>query len=264
MKKRVALIFGSGAVENSWEPIFNCLTPKDFKKKLTIEAANTALALLVYNLRFWSTDIQSDNYKKSFNILHRTRLGISAHIQYYQQNGLINIRPEFDQILSKFILTGFNGFLFITTNWDTVVDDVLKSHPLIRSYITNNKEVCMHLHGSFNEPNLIYLPTEVIEEAYRTQEEKLSMGKLLRRTYKSLLIAEKIVLYGLSLSPLDVELMQLLGSSISKNVVLKVVQIIDINHEVIADKMHIILDKNKKVKVEGIHPERLDIIYDHS
>ncbi len=178
MSKRVAFIFGSGAVSNSWAPIFKCLTPFHFKKELSIEGANTALALLVYNLRHASSEKESVYYKNSLDILNRTRLGICEQIYHFQDKGFLVVRPELDQILVNFVLSGFDGYVFITTNWDTVVDDFLKSHPIFRSFLNNNKDFCIHLHGNFKKGNLIYLPTEVANEPYREEDEKKYMNDL--------------------------------------------------------------------------------------
>ena len=125
------------------------------------------------------------------------------------------------------ILPDCRRLLLVSTNWDTVVDDALKNHPILRHYI-RTENFCTHLHGSFHDPDTIYLPTEVVNEKYRTKEQNLHMWNIHKDTLHNLKSSDSFIIYGLSLSPLDAELCQILGASISINENLEIIKIIDI------------------------------------
>ncbi len=258
-KKNIALICGSGAVENAWLPL-DFLKPHHFKKNLSKEGANSALALLVYNLRFHENRSNGNEddpiYKTCKEMLNKLRNDICENIKYCQENKKISVRNEFNNIIEKMILPDCKRLLLVTTNWDTVVEEALKSNSILKFFI-RNKTCCIHLHGSYDDPEGIYLPTEFINEKYRTEEQRFRMGRILEETMENLTDAQILIIYGLSISPLDAELLQVLGTSISVNANLEVVKIIDPNHECVAEKINIILKDSSKIKVEGFSPENL-------
>lgn len=60
----------------------------------------------------------------------------------------------------------------MTTNWDTVFENELKKIVVDdHDYKANIIEV-HYLHGNIHNGNLIYLPSEIVDEPYRTDEEK--------------------------------------------------------------------------------------------
>lgn len=258
--KSIAFLWGSGAVENAWLPIFKSLKPLYLNRDLLIEEANTLLALLVYNLRFHANQKKDSNdkiFEECQNMLYKHRKNICEQIKYYQNSGQMKVREEFDDIVNKVILQDCSRLLLITTNWDTVVEDALKVHPDMKKF-TYGTYVCTHLHGIYHDPDLLYLPTETVNEKYRSQEQEFYIGREHSSTMVSLKQAQILIIYGLSISPLDAELLQVLSSALSCNKVLETIKIVDINHDAVAKKINIILQGRTSVKVEGYHPQKLD------
>lgn len=148
-------------------------------------------------------------------------------------------------------------FMLISTNWDTVIDDALKH--FLESNFSNGfwHMYPLHIHGSINDENTLYLPTEVTRESYRTMKEDQAIGEIHGSIMKGLEKVEKVVIYGLSLSPLDAELSQTLASGWdNKN--LRNIVVVDPNHEVIAERVKILLYNPGTVKIRGFHPNDLN------
>ncbi|MBS1502042.1 MAG: hypothetical protein JST32_08280 [Bacteroidetes bacterium] len=151
-------------------------------------------------------------------------------------------------------------FMLISTNWDTVVDNALKLF-LESNYSDGFWHMNpLHIHGSIDDESTLYLPTEVTRESYRTVKEDQAIGEIHGSIMKGLEKVERVVIYGLSLSPLDAELSQTLASGWdNKN--LKDIFVIDPNHAVIAERVKILLYDPGIVKIRGLHPSDLDKSY---
>ncbi len=246
------MIFGSGAIENSWAPILKCLTPHNFTNDITKDAANSALASLVYNLRFHTSESNNDdNINKCQIKLKNKRKDLCDYIQYYQESGQMRVRKELYEIIDTMIIPYCENLLFITTNWDTVVDEALLAHTSFKSLKV------IHLHGTCNDPNTLYLPTEVSYEKYRSQEEQQQMRVKHSIVMDQLSFAQMIILYGISFSALDAELVQLFTSSMHINDSLENIKIIDRHPQCVAEKINIMMTHKRKVKIEGFCPEDL-------
>ena len=73
----------------------------------------------------------------------------------------------------------------------------------------------------------------------------------------------KAILYGVSLDPLDAELSQILNSGWNTNSIKEVI-IINPDHSIIASRVKLILEADRKIKLYGYHPKRLDVRYDYT
>ncbi len=178
-KKNIAFLWGSGAVCNSWLPILNSIKPYHLKKDLSIDGANTLLALLVYNMRHHAQIIgtrQGKVFERAMEILKNTRSSICQQIKYYQESGQMKIHKEFNDIVQRIILPNCGRLLLVTTNWDTIVDDALFTNVDIKRFI-NSALFCTHLHGNYNDPDTLYLPTEVVNERYRLKSRSLILAE---------------------------------------------------------------------------------------
>ncbi|MEO9210237.1 MAG: hypothetical protein ABI208_04015 [Ginsengibacter sp.] len=249
-KKDIALICGSGAVDNSWNPIFRAIKPTHFKSDFTKEGANTALALLVYNLRFHTGknyDLNDSVLIKCKTILENTRNAICEHIKFSQQTKELKVHSEFQEIVSNIILPLCNRLLLISTNWDTVIDDAICTIPAFKNI------KCLHIHGTYKDSTTLYLPTEICSEKYRTQPEEFTLGRQHGAAMTALKNAQVIILYGLSISPLDAELLQIIGSGMDSNI-LENIKIIDLYPEVVAEKINVLLGHSTTIKIEGYTP----------
>ncbi len=237
--KRKAFIFGSGAVENSWMPVQQSITPHHFLKPIGESAANLALASLVFHLRLNAREKkpEDEQYKNSLEILTNTKKAICEHIQYFQNQGILKVRQEFDNIVKKIILP-YNALLFVTTNWDTAIEDYFKKNympPHISSEAISRFR--LHLHGYSDSPDSLYLPTEIIEEDYRDELMRTNFAKSHISMVNDLKKAEIMIFYGISISALDIELYQFLSIVFTENKILEEIIIVDPNFKEIAEKL---------------------------
>ena len=153
--------------------------------------------------------------------------------------------------------------MLVSTNWDTVVDEAIKNIPGIKYADGDWNITTAHLHGSYLNPDTLYLPTEVTRELYRTPEEDQAIGNLHGSIMRSLIEADKVILYGLSVSALDAELSQTLGAGLDTPN-LKCVEIIDPDHENIAERINLLIKYPTTLAVHGYNPWDLNKKFDYS
>lgn len=259
MQKSTVLIVGAGALENAWNPII-----KSFKDvcnwDLDIDGANFSFARLVYLMRFYSKSEHADSehylIELKQNIKH-LKEEIAKQLKIAQQKGEIHERKAFQIILKKFIFTNSDRFCVISTNWDTVIDDSINKFIKLNN-LPYGSVSTFHIHGIINNPNEMYLPSEITNENYRSKEEDKIHGE--NHSYMINIInkATKIVIYGLSLDPLDAELSQTLFAGMSQN--LQEIIIIDPNYSKVAKRVLLLLNSREikhKVKVECYNPLKI-------
>lgn len=255
---------GAGAVENAWQPVIRALQP-GFTDPLDGDGAYCALARSVYLARFYATWKGSEAEEKkawAAKYLNEIKQSIATALRADQKAGLLRTRKELLAILHKFIFSEIHQSVLISANWDTVVDQEINrlgesNYPKPGSDIKT-----LHIHGSIDEPTGLYLPSEVVREAYRTEEEDLAMGNLHGSIWQTIEQCHICVVYGLSLDPLDAELSQTLVAGWS-NPNLQEVIIINPSHEKVANRAKFMLDERYPAKITGYHPAALDkpVIY---
>ena len=210
----ISLIVGAGAVENAWEPVVRALQPY-YKYKLDGDSANSIFARLVYLLRWFGSineDFSKGQLKPYLEFTKKLKREISDQLIKAEREREIKVRPQFKQIIEKFVFVPNNRSVLISTNWDTVIDNAINvlgqsNNPKHKSDIITN-----HIHGSVLNPLTLYLPTEVNRENYRTKEEDDEIGNNHGSIWRTLEHSNISILYGLSLTALDAELGQTLAS----------------------------------------------------
>ena len=208
-----ALIVGAGAVENAWAPVVRAIQPY-YEVPLTPDGANCVLARLVYLLR-WYASIDSEFAKRELTRLKQFRAQIQRalcmELRKSQRLKEINVRKEFATIVMNLLIQDDRrlALMLITTNWDTVVATALSD---ILNITMRGTLRPLHIHGSIDDEQTLYLPTEMTKEPYRTREEEQKIGGLHGSIWRGLEDAHRVILYGLSLSPLDAELGQTLAA----------------------------------------------------
>jgi len=205
----IALFVGAGAVKNAWNPVINAVQPPYFNERLTSKGANSGLARLVYNLR-WFSNNPSDGLDKCKEILQTAKLRICDQIKTAQKKNEISIRGDFFKIIDQIIISDCNRLMIVSTNWDTIVEDAANSIPEVQKRFGNISEA--HIHGVYLDPQNIYLPTEIVEELYRTDNERRFLGGIHASVLKAMTKVQTILIYGLSISPLDAELTQIFAA----------------------------------------------------
>lgn len=261
-RKKCAIIVGAGAVKNAWAPVLRALQPlHDFP--LTSDGANSFLARLVYLLRWYSTDKSAHGrtqFERHMEFLAEVRKSIARELIIAQKNSEITSRNELKLILNRFVIPYSKEFMLVSTNWDTVINQDVFNH-LNQNYHCHL--IPLHVHGSIDNPELMYLPTEMTKEPYRTPAEEQLIGGMHGSIWRGLEQASRVVVYGLSISPLDAELAQTLAAGWS-NSVLKEILIVDPNHQEISHRVNLLLDRKRDICVKGFHPEKIGIEYDYS
>jgi hypothetical protein len=142
---------------------------------------------------------------------------------------------------------GENIHIF-TTNWDQTVDRALKQYGLSVT----------HLHGSTEEGKTLYLPTEIVDEPYRNSDERRTLFKSLYSLIEAVEKSQRLVLYGLSLSALDVELATGLATD-PEGTKPKQLVIIDPSHIKIRKRVATLFkpEKLKDTEISCIDPNKL-------
>lgn len=200
------LLIGSGAVRNSWVPVNRALQ-ETFGFVPGGEGSNFAFANLVFQLRrlerakaqllVRAFEAFREKRIKEFNDL-RTRIG--RHLDVAMAGGELVVRPELEMIRRSY----FTGAIerVITTNWDGAIDAALPG-----------ATIC-HLHGHVRDTNTLYLPSETAEEPYRREDERKYLRDRITQAFELLdETMQHLIIWGLSLSPLDIELGIVVGEA---------------------------------------------------
>lgn len=248
-----ALIVGAGAVQHAWSPVIRALQT-EFDFPIDGDGANSFFARLVYLLRWWystpDNELTRTNQKLHLDYLNLLKSRITQELLDAQSAGELAVRPQLYSVIDHFLIPDRNknaSFMLVNTNWDTVADEATRSH-LIK---THNGEVYpLHIHGSVDDHRLIYLPSELTKEPYRTHDEYQLIGSIHGSIMRGLENSSRVVIYGLSLSPLDAELLQTLAAGFS-NDNLKEVHVVDPDHKLVAGRVRLLLDPRKTIRLTG-------------
>jgi hypothetical protein len=256
--KTSALVAGAGAVEGAWNPVLRALQ-RFVDMPLTIDGGNSFLARVVYLARWYSSPFYDSQPHSQYRDAALTQLrnvkeAIAEEIISAEASGEITPRVSLKNILYELMLSFGRSMMFVTTNWDTVVPNAVSEimrpdwdftfHPI-------------HIHGNAANPSTLYLPSEVTQERYRHPEEDQKIGTTHGTVWKNLELARRVVLYGLSIDPLDAELGQTLAAGWS-NPNLETIYIVNPNHSVVAHRVNLLLDSRRDVRVVGLNPETLE------
>lgn len=260
--KICALIVGAGAVNNAWAPVIRALQPyHDFP--LTPDGANSFLARVVYLLRWYASDkseFGQTQLKHSLDFLKEIRESISKELKDSQKKKEITIRDDYEKIINEFLIPYGNNFMFVTTNWENVASNAL--HKILNKK-NHVKIFPLHVHGSIENPETLYLPSEMTKEPYRSYDEEQHIGGMHGAVWRGLEKAHRVIVYGLSIDPLDAELGQTLASGWS-NPCLEEIIIINPNHESVALRVNLLLDRKRDIKVSGYSPNDLSTKIDYT
>ena len=203
------LLLGSGAVRNSWVPVNRALA-ETFGFVPAADGGNLAFATLVFQLRWLHTPKPKAKMlpkavaafrEQRLREFNKLRAQIARELDMAVGGGELVVRPELEMIERSYFTDGIQRV--ITTNWDGTIDARLP-----------HADIC-HLHGHVENSNTLYLPSESVEEPYREVDERQYLRDRIAHAFS--LLDEKthhLVIWGLSLSPLDVELSILLGEAL--------------------------------------------------
>lgn len=252
-KERIALLIGTGSVENAWSPVL-----KAFKEvtglETTPDGANFIFAKWIYLLRFFSTIPHPEATKHLELHKHNVYLlkkAIAKNLHKAQVKNEISARPALKKILQRYVVLKEKSFGFITTNWDKTVDDIVREE--IKLLGINSPNSVFHIHGDTSDFQNLYLPSEMTAETYRSKEESFKIGLNHSRAGQFLEKSNHMIIYGLSLDPLDAELAQILTAACYSED-LKEITIINLEVEkfTIIERVRLLLFPREGVKVNFI------------
>ncbi len=250
------LLTGSGAVQESWKPICRALHLPHLTKPLSKGVVNTLLADIVYKRRFAYLSDSNDTVVQSTSdrVMQTFKDAICQELIIARQNNEIKVQVEFNDIMYKVVLPDTKALASITTNWDLVIDEALQSFPTFKNH--SKKPPTMHIHGSVSEPSGLYLPTEIIRESYRKESEVAILEKMIYEVMTYLKIAKKIIIYGLSISALDAELLQVINQSFDNKNLSEII-VIDNYPTSVIEKLQLMNFASTPVSIKGYYPHDL-------
>jgi hypothetical protein len=198
--KKILMIIGSGASQNSWVPVVEALKSIYPEKYINKDNANYVFAKLIFEIRWLCYQVRANSSQSKLvakkleylQVLKNLKNEISIKLSIAQEKG--DIFP--DSKVLKYLQDNYlkdNPTALISVNWDTLFEKGF-----------GEKSQC-YLHGSIKDKNL-YLPSETTEDEYRLPEEKAFFGKNMGICMNEITNADEVIIYGLSFSPLDAEL----------------------------------------------------------
>lgn len=260
-KEKVLLLSGSGALENAWGSILFTFQ-KYYGIEIDSSRANYIFSQLVYLARLYSYDTDKTLYNNHLRVLADIKSEITKGLNFHLEAGLLKVRPSFYTILEQFLFSSNVEPHFITTNWDNAIRNALSQFKEENSIQLKNEH--LYIHGNVNELGGIYLPSEMVREPYRQElDSKILWQKhlMMRRTIDK---CNCVILYGISLDPLDAELSQFISVGLN-NINLKKIVIIDPMHHIVANRVGALLaNRDFNIQLIGYNPDNLDKAKFHS
>lgn len=257
-QNKIAILVGAGAVENAWEPLLTCFRPIN-GHETDADTANFLFAKSICAMRLYSKSPKgAKQLKEEQELVKSMKDVICDSLKLAQKAGFLKPRKEFTAILDKFVLSNpDNLFGFVSTNWDTVIDAEADRWVKEKYYGIESASV-FHIHGSIAEHEHIYLPSETSMENYRSDEENNKIGYTHFAMYQFLSEANTIILYGISLDPLDAELSLLLSGTFANKTIREVI-IVNPDYQKVRKRVKILLFRKTNITIRCFHPEHLDI-----
>ena len=247
----VALI-GAGAVDRSWEPVLDALGNRIPAR--CSDAANVYFATLVHRLRWLKAITQNFEIADKHRVTYVRALddalqeyrevtaAIASAIRDWDGNKL---RPEAEIIRENLLYEEF-PFAVVTTNWDFSTQEFLEEKYPNRCLGTD------YLHGTYSIG--LYLPGEVMDEPYRGPDNRSEFFSSAISTVHTLRDANRLVVYGLRVSPLDAELGFLLQAAArQRSAPFDEVVVVDPDHQSVIRNLRVHLRDQNYIGVAPTH-----------
>jgi hypothetical protein len=227
---RTVFLSGNGAIAQGWQPITSALQ-KTFGRKPP-QDCNIAFANLTYQLRWlkYQSQVNSEHseqalaqFTERYELYNQLKTSISKELSNATESQLIHLRPSFVKTYERFKT---KEVALATTNWDLLLENHFGSG-----------ESAIHIHGDVTSPESLYLPTENIIEPYRDgNSESKEHVTGAARLMSVLQGTERLVIYGLSLSALDIELSILISEGFQGVDSLREIVIVDLDPAAVCER----------------------------
>lgn len=251
------VLVGAGAVADSWEPILDALGNRipDGHLDAAKDAANVYFATLVHRLRWLKSmsvkleiaDKHHSDYASAFEeAIQEYRKVTRAIAKSIEGWGGNKLRPD-GAVIRERLLHRERPFSVVTTNWDLSTEEFLVGKDHDRCVGLN------YLHGTYSVG--LYLPGEVIDEAYRGPDQRSEFLSSAISTIHMLRDASRLIVWGLRVSPLDAELGFLLQRAARQRTrPFGEVIVVDPDHQAVIRNLRIHLRDQKYI---GLEPSRV-------
>lgn len=206
------LLVGAGAVDKSWEPVLTAVQSCKSSVRCK-DSANVYFSDLVHRLRYWhamanNPRIQAgyrEGYAQQFENALKERdtlvSAISDNLRHWSGN---HLRPAGNRI-REHLHANFDSFSVISANWD------LSAGYFCAGDREDNCRAVSYIHGTFDTD--LYLPGEIASEPFRSAYNRSEMITTAIGAAQTLRDATVLLVYGLSVSPMDAELGFILSSA---------------------------------------------------
>ena len=244
---KTAMLVGAGAVSKAWDPVVRAMQ-KFARVEIDPDQTSCLLARIVYLARFFANAGDGE-----YELLVKARKGIAEELKAAEESGEILVRDEFESIVNQLVVTRSTLFYVISTNWDKTVDTALSR--MMAKYPDSEAKV-FPLHGTYDDPSTLYLPTEMVIEPYRSKDEEAELGGRHAGLMSRLGGLEHLVVYGLSLDPSDAELNQIVSMMIDSDEI-RTIDIVDLEPELVAKRISLLMKKPDLPEIRCIRPAEL-------
>ena len=241
-RNTTVLFVGTGAVENAWRPIFRALRrgaspelPDD------VDLANLEMARIVHLVRFFHQR-RPEQERSLLQALARVKAAMAEELHAAAASGEIKARASFLETLRR-LKDQSRDVSIVSTNWDTSVNHAVQR---IAPQFT-----VLQLHGSIDDAPNLYLASEMTTECYRTGPELKYHATTNRNAIEMVESATQLMVFGLSLSPLDAEVCQVLWAGREAAPALERVTVVDTKPELVARRLALVLGRSR-LPPEGV------------
>ena len=254
------VLVGAGAVRGAWDPIVDAVRTV-YKQVASADQAHTALANLVSTLRYWhyaqsrELDIEGtvrpstkDTFIQYYNTLEAICSAIADALTRAEASQEYVLRDEFEAVWNLAIRSSAT-VKFVTTTWDRLI-----ARRVCRQW-PEPEDAVFHLHGDRRDATTLLLPMEAAFEPYRRPSVRGALQTRHAALRQVLLAAERLVIYGTSLSSDDAELIRAIAAGLDESPV-RQVDIVDPRHDRAARRLMTLLQKCRP-SLSGRTPDQL-------
>jgi hypothetical protein len=207
-----AVLIGSGALENSWKPVFSALRRFSNHAVNSQDIANLMLARLVFEPRFHGDYLLSCSERtrpdqERYLAASLARLGefkkiLAEEINRSTINKEVMLRENQSLQVQRYL--DKRHAMIVTTNWS------------VRELQTLGVKSFIALHGTPEDAHCLYLPSETSVDRSHNRETSVKLGAIHHEAIKCMENASLILIWGLGINALDIEVTALLSETFAK------------------------------------------------
>jgi len=235
----ITLIFGTGSCENSWKPVHRALSCYYRENMDNNDSANVLLSVYICLLRQCLPSMNPEDFKcKYYEPICSIKSAIAKEINISVENNEVFPRKSFMSAIDKIKkYARINNT--ITTNWDRAADKLFEN-PVI------------HIHGTSDLNDDLYLPTETSIENYRPDQANEKFHAMHMNAEKVISESDIIIVFGVSFMPLDAELYTIFFGNQERE---KIVLILDPEYQRVAGRLQFAFMHRDKLRFYTADPD---------